>query len=56
VPPLATGKAVPDNETANVPLAVIGDPVTDKNAGTDIPTLVTVPVVGVVQVGVPAPC
>jgi hypothetical protein len=56
VPPLATGKAVPDNETANVPEVVIGDPVTCKNAGTVIATLVTVPVPETVaQVGAPLP-
>ena len=43
VPPFKTGKAVPDNETANVPLDVIGEPVTDKNVGTVIATDVTVP-------------
>jgi len=43
VPPLATGSAVPDNVTANVPLEVIGEPPIDKNVGTDIATLVTVP-------------
>jgi hypothetical protein len=53
-PPFAIGKAVPDNETANVPLEVIGEPVTDKNAGTDIATEVTVPVVGVAHDGTPA--
>ena len=44
VPPLATGKAVPDNVIANVPLVVIGEPATDKNDGTVAATLVTVPV------------
>ena len=43
VPPFATGKAVPDRVTAKVPLVVIGDPVTDKNDGTVMATLVTVP-------------
>jgi hypothetical protein len=43
VPPLVTGKAVPDKETAKFPLVVIGDPVTDKNVGTVMPTEVTVP-------------
>jgi len=44
VPPLATGKAVPDKVTANVPDEVIGEPATDKNAGTLIATLETVAV------------
>jgi hypothetical protein len=43
VPPLATGKAVPDKPIANVPLVVTGEPVTDKNAGTVAATDVTVP-------------
>jgi hypothetical protein len=43
VPPLATGKAVPDNVIARVPVVVIGEPDTLKNAGTDAATLVTVP-------------
>ena len=43
VPPLAIGKAEPDRPIANVPLVVIGEPVTDKNAGTVAATLVTVP-------------
>jgi len=43
VPPLTTGNAVPDNVIANVPLVVIGEPVTDKNDGTVAATLVTVP-------------
>ena len=56
VPPLEIGKAVPDNETANVPEVVIGDPVTDKNVGTVIATLVTVPVPETVaQAGAPLP-
>ena len=42
-PPFATGNAVPDSVTANVPLVVMGEPVTDKNEGTVIATLVTVP-------------
>lgn len=42
VPPFATGRAVPEYETANVPLDVIGLPVTDKNEGTLIATLETV--------------
>lgn len=44
VPPFATGNAVPDNETARVPDVVKGLPVTERNVGTVIPTLVTVPV------------
>ena len=43
VPPLTIGNAVPDKPTANVPVVVTGDPVTDKNDGTVIPTEVTVP-------------
>jgi hypothetical protein len=43
VPPLAVGKAVPDNPIANVPLVVIGLPVIDKNDGTVAATDVTVP-------------
>jgi hypothetical protein len=51
VPPLATGRAEPDKLTAKVPLVVIGDPVTDKNAGTVIPTEVTEPEDALAQVG-----
>lgn len=51
VPPLATGSAVPESVTANVPEAVILAGVTDKNVGTVIPTEVTVPTVELV----PAP-
>jgi hypothetical protein len=47
VPPLATGKAVPDSVKAKVPLEVIGLPLIDKNEGTDIATEVTVPGLGV---------
>jgi hypothetical protein len=43
VPPLATGNAVPDNVIAKVPLVVMGEPATDKNAGTLAATLVTDP-------------
>ena len=43
VPPLTTGKGVPDNPTASVPVVVTGDPETDKKDGTVIPTDVTVP-------------
>ena len=56
VPPLATGSAVPEKAMASVPVVVIGEPVTLKNAGTLAATLVTVPVpVTVVQVGALAP-
>jgi hypothetical protein len=56
VPPLATGIAVPEKAMASVPVVVIGDPVTLKNAGTVAATLVTVPVPDtVVQVGALAP-
>jgi hypothetical protein len=43
VPPLATGSAVPDKVIASVPVVVMGLPATDKNAGTEAATLVTVP-------------
>ena len=43
VPPLATGKAVPDKVIANVPLVVIGLPDIDKKAGTVAAIEVTVP-------------
>jgi hypothetical protein len=43
VPPLATGKAVPDKLIAKVPELVIGLPATLKNAGTEAATLVTEP-------------
>jgi hypothetical protein len=56
VPPLATGSAVPEYAIASVPAAVIGEPVTLRNAGTVAATLVTVPTpVTVTQVGAPAP-
>lgn len=51
VPPLATGSAVPERVTASVPELVIGEPEIERNAGTDIATEVTVPVVELV----PAP-
>ena len=51
VPPFATGNAVPDKVIAKVPLLVIGEPLIDRNVGTDAATLVTVPVVELV----PAP-
>ena len=43
VPPLRTGKAVPDKVIAKVPLVVMGEPATDKKAGTDAATEVTLP-------------
>jgi hypothetical protein len=43
VPPLATGRAVPESVTASVPELVIGVPETDRNAGTVMATEVTVP-------------
>jgi hypothetical protein len=43
VPPLRTGNAVPDKATARVPDDVMGLPVTERNDGTVIPTLVTLP-------------
>jgi hypothetical protein len=43
VPPLRTGKAVPDKVIAKVPLVVMGEPATDKKVGTDAATEVTVP-------------
>jgi hypothetical protein len=43
VPPLATGRAVPEYVRANVPLVVMGEPDTLKNDGTVAATLVTVP-------------
>ena len=50
VPPLTTGKAVPDNETLIVPEAVTGLPDTAKKLGTVTAILVTVPVLAVTQV------
>lgn len=43
VPPLATGRAVPDKPNANVPVVVTGLPEIDMKAGTDTLTDVTVP-------------
>jgi hypothetical protein len=43
VPPLATGNAVPEYDSVNVPDVVTGDPVTVNIAGADNATLVTVP-------------
>jgi hypothetical protein len=53
-PPLATSKAVPDKVTAKVPLVVIGEPVTVRNVGTVMATLVTVPPAdGVAEIVIP---
>ena len=50
VPPLVTGKAVPDKPIAIVPDEVIGTPLTERKAGTVALTEVTVPLVaGVVD-------
>jgi len=47
---------VPATVNASVPDPVTGDPATDIRPPVNVcPTLVTVPVVGVVQVGIPAP-
>ena len=43
VPPLATGRAVPDSVIARVPELVIGLPATDRKEGTVAATDVTVP-------------
>jgi hypothetical protein len=43
VPPFVVGSAVPERETARVPLLVIGEPDTDKKEGTLMATEVTVP-------------
>jgi hypothetical protein len=43
VPPLVTGRAVPDKLSVNVPAVVTGDPLTVKKAGAARPTDVTVP-------------
>lgn len=43
MPPFAVGSGVPEYDTANVPLPVTGEPDTDRNDGTVIPTEVTVP-------------
>ena len=54
VPPLAIGRAVPERVTAKVPEDVMGEPDTDKKAGTLIATEVTVPeVAGAAHVGTP---
>ncbi len=52
VPPDVVGNAVPDSDTANVPVVVIEAGVTDRNDGTDIPTDDTY-MIGVVHVIVP---
>ena len=49
VPPLTTGRAVPESVIASVPELVIGLPEILKKSGTEAATLVTVPVVGVVH-------
>ena len=49
VPPLATGSAVPDQVTANVPRVVRGLPDTDKIVGTVIATDETEPVALVLE-------
>ncbi len=46
VPPLAVGIAVPEYVMARVPELVTGEFATERNAGTDAPTEVTVPVPG----------
>lgn len=43
VPPFATGKGVPEYETASVPEVVIGEPEIESREGTVIATDVTVP-------------
>lgn len=43
VPPFNTGSAVPESETARVPLVVTGEPATLRNVGTVSATDVTVP-------------
>jgi hypothetical protein len=55
VPPLATGSALPDNDIANVPLVVIGEPEIDKNDGTVAATLVTVPDAAPLEAAVTSP-
>jgi hypothetical protein len=56
VPPLAIGSAVPDSVNARVPDEVMGDPATERNAGTVAATLVTVPdVAGLTQDGAVPP-
>lgn len=43
VPPLSTGSAVPERLTASVPAVEIGEPEMERNDGTVMATLVTVP-------------
>ena len=50
VPPLSTGNAVPEYESANVPEVVTGLPDTERNVGADNATELTVPVGRVCQV------
>ena len=47
MPPELMGRAVPLRVTARVPVEVIGEPLTERNDGTDMATEVTVPEVGV---------
>jgi hypothetical protein len=53
VPPLVIGSAVPDKDRESVPDVVIGDPVTERNAGVVRATDVTVADVGVCHVAAP---
>jgi len=46
---------VPEKPTASVPELVIGEPVTERNAGTDIATDVTVPLFVAAILIVPVP-
>ena len=56
VPPLRTGRAVPERVMARVPAVVMGEPEMLRNVGTVAATLVTEPVpVTVAQVGDPVP-
>ena len=50
VPPFKTGKGLPLNDTANVPLDVTGLPDTDRKVGTVIATLETLPVPAPIEV------
>jgi hypothetical protein len=52
VPPLLTGKAVPEYPIAKVPLLVKGDPVMLRKLGTDNP----IEVIKFAHVIVPVPC
>jgi hypothetical protein len=56
VPPLRTGRAVPERPIAKVPVVVTGEPEMLRNAGTVAATLVTVPApLTVVHVGAVVP-